>query len=152
MTSFQLMKLLAGRNKTPFSQSRNYLVIPNVSWGFLYYEADMLLVSKARYCTEIEVKISLQDWKKDFDKRKHNRRDERIKYQYYACPMKLAKRFEELNLPEGWGVIGVDDSEGIKILKEAVARDAKKVTDQELLTLARLVCFRIWKTEPVEKT
>src|SRR5665213_2391523 len=105
MTSFQLMKLLAGRPQTPFSQRRNYLVIPNVSWGFLNYEADMLVVSKARYCTEIEVKISLQDWKKDFEKRKHRHRDERIKFQYYACPIKLAQRFEELDLPEGWGVI-----------------------------------------------
>lgn len=149
MTAFQLMKLLAGRPNTPFSQRRNYLVIPNVSYGFLFYEADMLLVSKARYCTEIEVKISLQDWKKDFDKRKHKPglRDKRIKYQYYACPMKLAKRFEELDLPEGWGVIGVEGKQ-IKVLKEATARDAKKVSDKELLILARLVCFRIWKEEP----
>lgn len=61
--------------------------------------------------------------------------------------MKLAKRFEELDLPEGWGVIGVEGKQ-IKVLKEATARDAKKVSDKELLILARLVCFRIWKEEP----
>jgi hypothetical protein len=102
MTSWRLMKLLAGRPNTPFSQRRNYLVIPNVSWGFLNYEADMLVVTKSRYCTEIEVKISMADWKKDFEKRKHKRglRDDRIKYQYYAAPTKLAERHTELELPE----------------------------------------------------
>lgn len=147
MTSFQLMKLLVGRLNTKFSQRRNYLTIPNVSWGFLFYEADLLIISKARYATEIEVKISMQDWKRDFEKRKHRPglRDGRIKYQYYACPLKLAERYQELELPQGWGVIAVDDSEGIKILKEAETRNAKKISDKELLILARLVCFRIWR-------
>ena len=149
MTSWQLMKLLVGRPSSKFSQRKNYLAIPNVSWGFLFYEADLLVVSKTRYCTEIEVKISISDWKKDFEKRKHKNglRDKRIKYQYYACPLELAERYHELELPEGWGVIGVDDSKGIKILKEAQARDATKLTDKEVLILARLACFRVWREE-----
>ena len=149
MTSFQLMKLLSGRPSSPFSQRRNYLVIPNVSWGFLSYEADMLVVTKARYATEVEVKISMSDWKKDFEKRKHKIPDKRIKYQYYACPMKLALRHTELDLPMGWGVIGVEDRQ-IKILKQAIAGDARKLSDKEVLILARLVCFRIWKVEAEE--
>src|SRR5580700_7662207 len=101
MTSFQLMKLLVGRSSSKFSQRRNYLAIPNVSYGFLFYEADLLIVSKARYATEVEVKVSMQDWRKDFEKRKHKPglRDERIKYQYYAAPPRLAERHTELELP-----------------------------------------------------
>jgi hypothetical protein len=149
MTSWQLMKIIAGRNGTPFSQRRNYLVIPNVSWGFLSYEADMLVVSKSRYCTEIEIKISVADWKKDFEKRKHlnGRSDERIKYQYYAAPIKLAEKYAELELPTGWGVIGVTENDQVRILKEATARHARKLTDKEVLILARLACFRVWREE-----
>jgi hypothetical protein len=149
------MKEIAESNST-FSQRRNYLAIPNVSYGFLNYEADLLIISKAKYATEIEVKISMADWKRDRDKTKHKwSADPRIKYQYYACPYELALRYEELELPMGWGVIGVCDPNasygsprGIKILKEATARElAKKITDKELLILARLACFRVWRKE-----
>src|ERR1700735_2324206 len=103
------MKLIAGRPKSPFSQRRNWLVIPNVSYGFLRYEADLLVVSKAKFCTEIEVKVSLSDWKADFEKRKHKIPDKRVKYQYYAAPRELAVRHTELPIPEAWGVIAVSD-------------------------------------------
>ena len=158
MKSWDVMKAIAGHNASKFSQRKNYLVIPNVSWGFLYYEADILVVTKAKFCTEIEVKISMADWKADFAKRKHDHRDSRIKFQYYAAPRELALRYQELELPEGWGVIAVKDVDAplinpharaprIEILKEAAVREAKKVTDQELLILARLACFRVWRRE-----
>jgi hypothetical protein len=147
MTSWDVMKLIAGRNSSKFSQRKNWLVIPNVSWGFLRYEADMLVVTRSKYCTEIEVKISLSDWKADFEKTKHAYRDPRIKYQYYAAPKALAERHAELDLPSGWGVISVSDKGTIKILKEADSRDAKKITDEELLLLSRLACFRVWRKE-----
>lgn len=146
MTAWDVMRLIAKRNDSPFQQKRNWLTIPNVSFGFLRYEADMLVVSRAKYCTEIEVKVSMQDWKADFAKQKHKNIDKRIKYQYYACPLKLAERHTELELPSGWGVIGVDDSKGISILKPATPyASARKINDKELMTLARLVCFRIWR-------
>lgn len=140
------MKLIAKR-PGPFNQRRNWLVIPNVSWGFLRYEADLLVVSRAKHCTEIEVKISMSDWKQDFSKHKHKIPDPRVKYQYYAAPYELATRFEELELPPGWGVIGVGDSKGIHVLKHADALKSRSLTDKELMTLARLACFRVWRHE-----
>jgi hypothetical protein len=135
------------------------MVIPNVSWGFLRYEADMLVITKSRFCTEIEVKVSMADWKQDQEKRKFTfSPDPRIKYQYYAAPRELALRHEELELPQGWGVIAVRDpmtpflspyskAPVVDVLKEAEARDARKVTDKELMILARLACFRVWRRE-----
>lgn len=147
MTSWDVMKLIAKRQNTKFCQKKNFLVIPNVSWGFLKYEADMLLVSKAKYCTEIEVKISMADWKQDFDKKKFDRSpDDRIKYQYYAAPTDLARRHTELELPEGWGVLGVSDKR-VEVLKEATARPCRKISDKELMILCRLACFRVWRKE-----
>lgn len=147
MTSWDVMRLIAGRPGSKFSQRKNWLVIPNVSWGFLRYEADMLVVTRSKFCTEIEVKISMADWKKDFEKRKHSTPDSRVKFQYYAAPYELAIRYNELEIPEGWGIIGVGDSKGIEVLKEAVAKKARPVTDKELMILARLACFRVWRRE-----
>jgi hypothetical protein len=147
MKSWDVMKAIAGIKGLKFSQRKNFLVIPNVSWGFLRYEADMLVVTKSKYCTEIEVKVSMSDWKADFDKRKHDWIDARIKYQYYAAPMTLAERYIELDLPQGWGVIGVKENGGIQILKEAISRSCRKINDKELMILCRLACFRVWRHE-----
>jgi hypothetical protein len=147
MASWDVMELIAGRNRSPFSQKKNWLAIPNVSWGFLSYEADLLVISRSKYCTEIEVKVPMADWKQDFSKRKHRFPDNRIKYQYYAAPFELAKRYTELPIPEDWGIIGVSEKNKVEILKPAVAKKARQITDKELMILARLACFRVWRKE-----
>jgi len=43
-------------------------------------------------------------------------------------------------------------AKGLKLaIAEASARDAEKITDKELLVLARLVCFRIWREQLVKE-
>ena len=42
------------------------------------HECDMLIVTKNRYLTEVEIKISLSDLKADF-KKKHQHKDKNIK-------------------------------------------------------------------------
>lgn len=52
--------------------SRGHTVIlPNISHSWLPWEADLISVTKSNYMNEYEIKISLQDFKKDFEKRKH---------------------------------------------------------------------------------
>lgn len=68
---------------------RRHIVVPNVSWGFLNHEADLLVCSKDGYLTEIEIKRSWQDFKKDF-KKDHTHNDEKLTYFYYAVPEKIA--------------------------------------------------------------
>jgi len=45
------------------------LVIPNVSYGFLPYEADLLVLMKSGWVDEVEIKVSLSDLKADAKKR-----------------------------------------------------------------------------------
>ena len=47
------------------------IIIPNVSYSWLFWEADLIGVSKAGYMSEFEIKISKSDFLKDFKKRKH---------------------------------------------------------------------------------
>jgi hypothetical protein len=47
------------------------IIVPNISWSYLNWEADLISVTRARYLYEFEIKISRQDFQQDFRKRKH---------------------------------------------------------------------------------
>ena len=48
---------------------RNEIAIPNLSWGMLPYEADLVVINKTGYMREYEIKRSFQDLKADFKKK-----------------------------------------------------------------------------------
>ena len=62
---------------------RSDIMVPNVSWGLLPYEADFVVISKSGYMTEIEIKRSWEDFKADF-KKDHKHDDERV-YKFAYC-------------------------------------------------------------------
>ena len=49
-----------------FNLRRN-IVVPNVSWGLLSYEADFICCSKSGYLTEVEIKRSWEDFQKEYN-------------------------------------------------------------------------------------
>ena len=48
------------------------IILPNISWSYLRWEADLISVTKSGFLHEYEIKISLSDFKNDFKKKKHN--------------------------------------------------------------------------------
>lgn len=78
----------------PEFQVRSHIVVPNVSWGLLNHEADLLVMSKAGYLTEIEIKRSWHDFMKDFQK-SHTHNDDKISCLYYAVPEIIAMKVAE---------------------------------------------------------
>ena len=84
---------------------RQNIVIPNVFWAFFNHEVDILSLSLAGYATEIEIKISKADLKKDA-KKKHCHESTLIKYLYFAVPEYLVE-FAKLNIPERAGLFAV---------------------------------------------
>ena len=53
-------------------RSRNHMyIIPNVSWSWLSWEADLISFTRAGYMNEYEIKCTKQDFMNDFSKRKH---------------------------------------------------------------------------------
>lgn len=156
-----------------FNLRRN-IVVPNVSWGLLEYEADFVSLSKSGYLTEVEIKRSWEDFRKDF-KKKHLHDDPRISYFYYCVPKSIANKvIDALYVVEpfdcGWckykitgikegvptnaGLITYDNHDwegnecewiGIDFIAYAGRRKAaRKLTDQEQLKLAHLGCMRLW--------
>ena len=121
-------------------------VLINISWGFLYHEADMLVVSKSGYISEIEIKRSVADLKLDF-KKKHTHSSQIINKFYYAVPKSLVEKTKEL-LKENNRIAGIISyTEDKKIIVEENAPNLKKrkITDIERLKLLRLGNMKIWK-------
>ena len=79
-------------------------MIPNLSYGLLPYEADFVVISKAGYLTEVEIKRSWQDFKADF-KKDHKHDAEQVYYFYYCVPESIVDKvvdFLKAQYGSGW--------------------------------------------------
>lgn len=124
-----------------FGYRRN-LIVPNVSWGFNIHECDLLVITKAGYALEIEIKVSKNDLLKDF-KKTHSHKSNKIKRLFFAVPTKMEKHIPLI--PERAGIIIVDSSGRCKLRRLAQAnREARKLNEIELFKLAHLGAMRIW--------
>ena len=84
---------------------RQNIIVPNVSWAFINYEADLVSLTQSGYATEIEIKVSKADLKKDKEK-KHNHDSKLFKYLYFAVPKELTE-FALSEIPEKAGLYEV---------------------------------------------
>lgn len=170
LTIEQIETLIVGYPHSPFYCRKN-IVIPNVSWGFLNHEADLLIISKANMLTEVEIKRSWSDFMADF-KKKHSHYDRKLSHFYYAVPESIGERvFNFLyygeyrnrsfydsskverateNNPNSFGLILYSDNDihplGRAHINVLSARLGKyKITVHEEIKLLRLLGMRIWK-------
>lgn len=133
---------------------RQNVIVPNVSWGMLLHECDLLVLTSSRYAYEIEIKVSKQDLKRDVKKR-HKHTNSKIKKLFFAIPEKLSK-YNDL-VPENAGIIIVKHITGYSdwnkkdydYYKCDFSRQPKlegnyKWTEQERNMLMRLGTMRIW--------
>ena len=147
MTSKEIKYALAKSMTSPFYVRKQVAVVPNVSWGFLAYEADLLVLGKHGYLTEIEIKVSFSDWKKDFEKRKWKNptyQNNKVRKFYYAAPSKLAARYQELPLPEFAGVIAVEGKVITTLKSASTIKTAKKLSLLEAHKVLRLAAIKMW--------
>jgi len=63
MTSKEIEILVAD-----YFNYRANLIVPNVSWGLGVHECDILVLTKAGYAWEVEIKTSVADVKADLKK------------------------------------------------------------------------------------
>lgn len=140
-----IQRLLVLRN---FDISR-YVSIPNVSYGFLPYEADLIAVSKSGYAHEVEIKVSkadiLNEVKKSDKIGRHNSDRNKIAYFYFAGPEFLKEDFEK-HAPDHWGILCFNNRGFI-----SYSRPAKKVagplSKEDRIKLYRLGVIRYWNTQ-----
>lgn len=121
---------------------RTNLIVPNISWGFGIHECDLLIVSKAGYCTEVEIKISAADLKKDLSKG-HKHKSNKIKYLYFAIPSYLANYVEFI--PVNAGIFVITSKHRVFCIAKPVQNSScRAITLQEQYEVARLGALRIW--------
>ena len=134
------------------------ICIPNVSMycpGKTEYEADFIYFDlKTQYITEVEIKTSVQDFKRDFKKKRYHD-CENVKYLYYAMPRSLYDDYYDVidELLGDAGLILIDeidvaDSRGNiyefgGFIKRAKARnDAYPLSHNGLMHYLRIGCMK----------
>lgn len=135
---------------------RQNIIVPNISWGFMNHEADMFVVKKSGYATEIEIKRTKSDLLADF-KKPHNHKDKlnRIQELYYAIPETIYQACKDL-IPSHAGILTCDKwytdylKENKWVVNVRTRRDpvknksARKLNEKEKLKIASLGTMRIW--------
>jgi hypothetical protein len=127
---------------------RVYVIVPNISHGlYLNHECDVLALKDSRF-TEIEIKISASDLKRDFEK-KHGHRSQYISRLVYAVPENLIDLALML-CPKASGIIAVKWNSYIGKYTAYWVRTGKhdkaipRVPDSIQKKFMELGCMRIW--------
>ena len=141
-----------GLKKITTLDCRVNIVVPNVSWGMFTHECDLIKLTPAGYCSEIEIKISKADLKKDCKKpHSHKDRENKIKYLYFAIPEYLKDCIEFI--PERAGILVIYEEYNeyhdkwykfIKEERQPKQQSKYKFTEKERRKLLELMALRIW--------
>ena len=128
---------------------RQDIFVPNLSFGLLNHEADLVILTKSGYLTEVEIKRSWEDFKADF-KKDHEHKDEHVYYFYYCVPESIKDRVVSF-LEERKGntlrpavLYYTEEGEIIRMPGGWVRAGGRKLFLEEQLTVARLGCMRVW--------
>lgn len=130
---------------------RNNVIVPNVSWGFFAtHEADLVIINRSGYMTEVEIKRSWQDFLNDF--KKHTTHDEgKVTWKYFAVPESMCEKAWQYLCDNGhkdWGLIPYNETGGAWIKYRPIcyphSSQSKKLTFEERFAIARLGTMRIW--------
>ena len=135
-----------------YGVDKGQIVVPNALLG--PYEADFITITKSDYLIEVEIKISISDFRADF-KKKHYHDCPEVNALYYAFPKELYEKhkaeMEELCDKVGAGIIliraGEYSSFFDKIAKKPKLRKVAPLTVYQKLKFAKLGCLRwpsIW--------
>lgn len=128
---------------------RQALVVPNVSWGWhMRHEADMVVLYRSGWATEVEIKVSLGDVKADRIKRYNHWECDKICKVWFAMPETLALRCSDV-VPREYGILAVripdDDLPKVVTIRGPHKNPkARRCTSEERLKLAELGSMRIW--------
>lgn len=132
--------------------------IPNVTMhvpGHRPYEADLIYFNiKSDYITEVEIKVTVADFRNDF-KKKYYHDHASVKYLYYAMPKDMySKNKDEIdNMLNLAGIITISEGDtnirsgllktGVRYEKKArLRKTAQPMSQNEKINLMRIGCMK----------
>ena len=139
---------------------RNDIMLTNLSFGLLNHEADFVAINKSNYLTEVEIKRSLADFKKDFEKDVFHK-DERVYKFFYFVPVsikdkvmdflktetaltKIHTTFGEHYFPHVMTYSEEGRVEDVKESGSLYTGYGRKLFLEEIVKVSRLVSIRYW--------
>ena len=137
---------------------RENIFVPNLSWGLLPYEADLVILNKRGYLTEIEIKRSWEDFMADF-KKSHTHDAPQVYELYYCLPKALVDKarawYKEQGRGEGcdngnFAVLSYDENGNVTEERGfgwSHQPNRRKLFIEEQLQVARLGCMRLWNVK-----
>jgi len=128
------------------------LVVPNVTRmsGLVEFETDLLILTKSRYATGVEIKVSKSDFQNEFKKIQYHYGEEMddifygmFKNFYFAFPENLVDDCIE-EVPSRFGILSVDGKGRVREVRASELLYNKKWTEKDYNNLMRIGCMRIY--------
>ena len=125
-----------------YFNSRANIIVPNISWGLMPYECDLIVLRESGWAIEVEIKVSKSDLLADKNK-KHTHDSNKIRELYFAIPEKLIPHIE--HIPHNAGILVIQQRGIVHTLRQpTINESATKFTAEERYQLTRLGTMRIW--------
>lgn len=96
-TQLSVQQIQLGLRNSDLFNQRSDIIVPNLSWSILPYEADLIGISRSGQVTEVEIKRSLADLRADY-KKDHRHDASCVTYFYYCVPEKLVEKAKKVIL------------------------------------------------------
>ena len=145
---------------------RNEIAIPNLYWGMLNYEADLVVINKTGYMREYEIKRSFKDLKADFKKKCYHDAEQVYQF-FYVLPISIKEKALELfrmhqtddayikafgistECHESLPAVIFYNDDGYIVYRTRfsghLCGNHRKLFLEEKLTITRLLSIRYWK-------
>jgi len=104
--------------------------------------ADLAFVTPAGYLTEIEIKLSFADFRRDAAKGKWSKPRPHVSRFFFAVPETLVEAVLP-HLPDGAGLLAC--SPWIREVRPAKRRAARKLSDRQLRAIHDAAYYRYWE-------
>ena len=145
------------------------LMVPNVRQGFVRWgEVDVLKVEKSLYLTEIEIKVSMSDLKREWNKQRwmpvfYEAFKKTMRRYFIAMPEELYEHGRDV-IPDwvGAGILTVCEAReeygrltrpyAYERRKPRINKEAAKITIADVAALGRLGTLRYWNLIRGEKS
>lgn len=110
------------------------------------YESDFIYITKSGYLTEVEIKVDINDFRSDFNKKVYHS-SPLVSALYYAFPEELYKKYEDEIHDKTAGIAGIIMvSYDCKVKAKAPKRkNIKALTDTQIKDFMRIGCMKWFK-------
>ena len=132
-----------------FFDVRKCIMVPNISWGFHFgHEMDLFVLKSSGYAVEVEIKISVSDFRADF-KKGHHHESRFIREFFYAMPIEIYNMVKD-EIPVHAGVITCERNKTTGVVFSHLKKSAKantksiKLSTEDKLKIGRLAAMRIF--------